>query len=350
MTRFIVLTCHDNPHYRHFVHYMEFLYWCTDIILDDDFHYVNCQGSCPPCVFHNTPVYVIVQPPTTPFRSDKRYTTSYLDKIAKLPFVVLSETSDLSTLCKSDEDTIQETHCYRREKEYTRMKGMTIPQFPVDLDNGDPALPGCHSYECLNWFPRNNSEKIRDLFLGNSDKNNGDESKAATEEEKKEEKNNDNGNIKIGLVNREVNRVLLNATELCEAIKHRFGLEVNVTCFEDKSFDYQIEFFNKHNIIISPHGAQLCSAPFAQDDSLIIECVHEEWHPYHYFPGLSYSSNKYHAMICDDHSVYPNVSSKKYIKCRQEKLDITVDIRKVTEIIGIYLKNNKLESRNPYLI
>jgi len=85
----------------------------------------------------------------------------------------------------------------------------------------------------------------------------------------------------------------------------KYVIEKTINDFEDNSLDYQIKFFNEHKIIISPHGAQLCSIPFSQDNSLIIECAHDEWHPYVYFPGLSYTSNKYHAMICDDHSVFP---------------------------------------------
>ena len=187
----------------------------------------------------------------------------------------------------------------------------------------------------MDWFPNYNSEKIKNLFLNNS---------------------NCNNNIKIGLVNRKNNRILTNYKEVCDNIKKSFNIEVDITYFEDKSFDYQIKFFNEHKIIISPHGAQLCSIPFAQEKSLIIECVHEEWHPYDYFPGLSNTSNMYHVMICDDHSFFPTWWSDKYINIKRNrsdnsKLNINVNIEKVINIIKTYLKNNnKFESQDIYLI
>jgi hypothetical protein len=195
----------------------------------------------------------------------------------------------------------------------------------------------------LNWFPNNNSNLMRDLFF--TPKNNG---------------------IKIGLVNRQQigrrqsykknNRVILNSKELCNKLEKRFNIPVDVTLFEDKSFEYQIKFFNDHKIIISPHGAQLSSIPFTQDNSLIIECAHEEWHPYEYFPGLSMSSNKHHYMICDDHSVFPTAYSDKYInpakgRSNNSRLNINVNIEKIINVIDNYLKNNnKLPNYNCNLV
>ena len=70
----------------------------------------------------------------------------------------------------------------------------------------------------------------------------------------------------------EKNRILTNYKQLCNDIKTKFNIEVDITYFEDKSFDYQIKFFNEHKIIISPHGAQLCSTPFSQDNSFPV-CI-----------------------------------------------------------------------------
>ena len=60
-------------------------------------------------------------------------------------------------------------------------------------------------------------------------------------------------------------------------------------------------------------------------------------------------------MVCDNHSVFPTWWSDKY--CNKErnrsdnsKLNITVNIQKVINIINTYLKNNKLDSHNCYLI
>jgi hypothetical protein len=52
----------------------------------------------------------------------------------------------------------------------------------------------------MNWFPTNNSEKIKNLFLNTSNCN----------------------NIRIGLVNRKNNRILTNCKQLCDNIKKSF--------------------------------------------------------------------------------------------------------------------------------
>ena len=60
--------------------------------------------------------------------------------------------------------------------------------------------------------------------------------------------NSNCNNIKIGLVNRKKNRILTNYKEVCDNIKKSFNIEVDITYFEDKSFDYQIKFFTPLNI------------------------------------------------------------------------------------------------------
>ena len=137
--------------------------------------------------------------------------------------------------------------------------------------------------------------------------------------------------VKIGLINRKSTsgRYITNEKDILQSVKQNFNINLDIEYFEDKSFKEQIDFFKNHNIIISPHGGQLVSIPFSPKNALIIECCHEEHHPYYYFPGLSYSSNKYHAMICDDHSVFPKWKSQKYenYQC-QLKSNIYADINK----------------------
>lgn len=282
----IVLETIPKKVYPHFVHYMQYLYWCTDIILNDtDFK------------------YIIIEPEN---KADSHYVKSYLKKILHIfPNVTLND--------KYDENNIY--------KKYKYLWNTKNDYFILNNEN--------KKNKYINWFPNNNSEKMRNLFLDSKN----------------------NNKIRIGLVNRQKNRILTNYKELCENIKKKFNITVDITYFEDKCFDYQIQFYNEHKIIISPHGAQLCSIPFSQDNSLIIECVHEEWHPYYYFPGLSFTSNKYHVMVCDNHSFFPNWKSDKYANTHNIKLNINVNIQKIINIIDIYLKNsNKLESNYCYLI
>lgn len=111
---------------------------------------------------------------------------------------------------------------------------------------------------------------------------------------------------RIGLVNREEQsgRILVNEAEIIRSIQSEFNMPVEVTRFEEASFDDQINFFRAHKILISPHGAQLMSIPFAPDDALIVECC-EAWCPSSSFPGLSFSTKKYHVVIKEDVSTWP---------------------------------------------
>jgi hypothetical protein len=279
-----------HPLYHHFVHYMEYLYFCSDIMLNDT--KLN---------------YIIIEPIN---KSNSRYVKSFINTlIKKFPNLVFKKQYNKNDIFKE--------YKYKHDSKLNGKNDIFILNDKKILGN------------YYNWFPNNNSEKLRNLFL-NSPNNN---------------------KLKIGLINRKDNRILTNYKQLCDKIKSNFNIDVDITYFEDKSFEYQIKFFNEHKIIISPHGAQLCSIPFSQDNSLIIECVHDEWHPYYYFPGLSYTSNKYHVMICDDHSVFPKWWSEKYNnKKNNNRLNINVNIQKIINIINIYLKNNKLDSKNCYLI
>ena len=291
MEKKIILRTNPNPHYQHFVHCMQYFYWVTDIILDDS----NYR-------------YIVMEPETSPgiYNYKSKYVVSYLKKISKvIPNFILTK--------KYDKNDIHRKIIYT----WSFLQGNFI------LDN--KKVLGNY----LNWIPYNNSTKIRNLFF----------------------KDNNDNNIKIGLINRLKNRILLNSKKICDNIYNKFKIKVDIIHFEDKSFDYQINFFHEHKIIISPHGAQICSIPFAPKNALIIECVHEEWHPYDYFPGLSHACNKYHIMLCDNHTVFPQWSSVEYInKKRNKKLNITTDPKKIIDIIDIYLRNNnKLETYDCYL-
>jgi capsular polysaccharide biosynthesis protein len=155
------------------------------------------------------------------------------------------------------------------------------------------------------------------------------------------------------LINRKIEngRHILNETQICKLIKTTFNIDIDIEYFEDKTFIEQINFFKTHNIIISSHGAQLVSIPFMKKKSLVIECCHEEYHPYYYFPGLSYTSNKYHVMVCDNHSVFPKWKSPEYEKNNNQlKLNINVNCNKLINIIKLYkINNNNLPERKCYL-
>jgi len=276
----------------HFVHCMEYFYYASDIIINTPNSFV-----------------ILIEPPTN-------YISPYVTDFIKMMyekfdnFIFTKEYKQLNKvktyIFDHDKYKITDKYIINKNQTFIEKKG-----------------------EYYNWFPNRQSSLIRDLFIKDKD-------------------NHNHSEIKIGLVNRKINRILENSIECCEKIYEKFGINVCVTDFEDKTFEEQINFFYNHDIIISPHGAQLCSIPFLPDNGLVIECVHEEWHPYYFFSGLSFTSRNYHAVICDNHDVFPKWSSPNFKK-GQQKLNIKTNIDKVINVIDMYIKNKTLEKGYSYL-
>lgn len=273
---------------KHFVHTMEYFYYASDVILNNKKSFI-----------------IIIEPPTD-------YKSAFVVDFIKM----LYKKIDNFIFTKKYENKNSKILIFEHDK-YKKSDNFLIK-------NNNNFIEKKWIY--YDWFPYRKSSLLRDLFL----------------------KKNNNKDIKIGLINRrpESRRFLKNFKDIVENIYKKFKLKVDVTYFEDKKFEEQIKFYNDHNIIISPHGAQLCGIPFLQDNGLIIECCHDEWHPYYYFPGLSYSSSKYHVMLCDKHS--PSFSSGN-IKGANRKSNIRTNINQILEIIEIYLRKRRLDKNNCYL-
>jgi hypothetical protein len=282
----------------HFPHAMEYFYYATDIILD-------------------TSYLVIVIEPAVKYKSN--YVLGFIENMYK-------NFDNFVFLKWGSESNIKNIKTYKFLHHNYRMINETfLINYPYSSFN-DSFKEVNDQYR--NWFANKNASIMRDLFI---------------------KKKNFDKVINIGLINRKYNRVLTNYNEICEKIYEKFNVKVDVTYFEDTTFNYQINFFYDHNIIISAHGAALTSIPFMSDNSLLIECASDEFHPYSFFPGLSLTSNNYHVMICNDHSGFP----KPYnlIKSRP-KMNITINnCEKIIDLIDFYIKNNnKLEKYNCYLI
>jgi len=166
------------------------------------------------------------------------------------------------------------------------------------------------------WFRNiNTPNKLRELFIDKKFKN--------------------NNEIKIGIIDRKKDRNITNLNEIINYLKINFNYDINVTYFNDKDFEYQINFFYDHKIIISCHGAELCSIPFAKNNSLIIECCSNFWHPYYYFPGLSLTSGKTHVMTGFNNNNFP----KFYNISKNKDASLYLDKFKIISIIKKYLSN-----------
>ena len=75
----ILLRAVPNPNYSHFVHYMQYLYWCSDIIIND----TNFK-------------YIILEPKN---KSNTMYVKSYLKKFLDVfPNVILKKLYDKNNI------------------------------------------------------------------------------------------------------------------------------------------------------------------------------------------------------------------------------------------------------------
>lgn len=112
---------------------------------------------------------------------------------------------------------------------------------------------------------------------------------------------------RIALLNRRVSqkRAILNADRLVRRIGKELQLpqshhdatnstRVEMTYFEDKSFREQLEFFLQHDIIISPHGAQLSGLAFLPECSAVLEVFPAHYQNHRYFGSLVASAGLAH--------------------------------------------------------
>jgi lipopolysaccharide biosynthesis glycosyltransferase len=110
-------------------------------------------------------------------------------------------------------------------------------------------------------------------------------------------------NPRIAILNRlpSAYRSIINAKDIADAINKRFGFEVNIANFDGLDFTEQITFFNSHDIILSPHGAQLCSIPFLPDHGYVVEFSRKEYYRPDYFGELASHSGKNFISACSTH-------------------------------------------------
>lgn len=74
---------------------------------------------------------------------------------------------------------------------------------------------------------------------------------------------------RIGLLSRKKTRQILNAAEVMSALS--LLAPVDIGFFENATFKEQVTFMYDHDIIVSPHGAQLTGLPFMPDCGGVLE-------------------------------------------------------------------------------
>lgn len=281
----IYVRANDLFGFPHFAHVMEYCYFFTDIILQ------------------NADTTVIVELPTNAYRSP--YVDAFLGALKNtIGYVEKNNVNILS-------------HTPVREFSHVGAVNLELPY----IFNGKQVKS-----DYLEWFKYPNTSNImRDLLV-----------QPSIPQDK----------LTIGLVNRKLQsgRHLLNADTICGAIKNKFGIEVEQTFFENTTFDYQMQFFRNHKVLLGPHGAHLVNIPFLPDDALIIEYC-DEWQPYSYFSGLAYTTSKYHVVIRPSHGNFPDYSGQS-----NNKENMHGDVDKTLQSIETYMQGSEtLPSHFTYL-
>ena len=103
---------------------------------------------------------------------------------------------------------------------------------------------------------------------------------------------------RIGILNRAKSRTFSNLSVLQQALQETFpSSPVHIVYFEESQFLDQVHFFAAHDIVVSPHGAQLAGIPFMPACSGLLEVFPARYYLPDYFQGLAQSSGIYHATL-----------------------------------------------------
>lgn len=94
---------------------------------------------------------------------------------------------------------------------------------------------------------------------------------------------------RVGIVNRQRSRHLLNYQQVIHALKEQFGpsLDVEHVYFEGISFEEQIKWMSQFDVLISPHGAQLTSLTFMPECGRIVELYTAGYYMPYYYGSLA---------------------------------------------------------------
>jgi hypothetical protein len=151
--------------------------------------------------------------------------------------------------------------------------------------------------------------------------------------------NHDMNNLSVGVLNRPAafQRQLLNVDEGVRKLRTLpFVNRVDVSEFtSDHTFEYQTRFFRDHDVVISPHGAQLAWSPFMVERGLIIELQRTDTgRPPSYFSSLSAESQQSHVLVLDRKSCDDTQLSQ--LDRNQKRRDMTIDWNDVIATIERY--------------
>ncbi len=290
---FLVVDNNFYPYTQHLPHALQYYYWCIDKILSSK-NYNYIVGI------------------RTTYAVGKEFISNFITKIKEhFPDIQFSNKNNL--LLPKNKKIPFEIYS-RRDFFYKNVEIMTPT---INTENTKNKQ---NKFELLKWFSNPDTSKIIRTKLCGPDKF--------------------RETPTIGLINRQNTRILKNSKEIVKNMRN-IGFNIEEVFFEDKSFEFQINFFNSHDIIIAPHGAALSGIPFMQDYGLVIEIANEEWIPYRYFSGISISTNKSHCIVCQNHP-FPHWQKEevgKIRRLRNKMLDIFVEPKEVVACIKDFINH-----------
>lgn len=146
---------------------------------------------------------------------------------------------------------------------------------------------------------------------------------------------------KIGFINRTDSRGL-DFVEFIKFVEQYFKLKCKEIVFDDLSFFDQIKFFNDHDIIISPHGAQLTSIPYMPDFGYVVEINTPEYFRPAYYGSLAQSSGKNYISYCHNLKLSDDLLNQKEIYQARSK-NATVDYDSLAGLIK-YIIDERLKA------
>jgi len=140
---------------------------------------------------------------------------------------------------------------------------------------------------------------------------------------------------RIAILNRKKKRNLINAKEIQQALSRKLGINVAIEYFEDgANFQHQVEFFCGHDIIISPHGAQLAGLPFMPTCSGILELFPHNFLFPLFFGSLAAAANLHYTfMYLGEESLSQVQALPKEIKTQARNGNLCPAIPPVVEAV-----------------
>lgn len=103
---------------------------------------------------------------------------------------------------------------------------------------------------------------------------------------------------RIGVLNRSKDRSILNLEEIVDVIKVTVPeATISTKYFEGISFDDQIPWMSRIDLLVSPHGAQLTSIAFMPDCGGVLEIFPNGYLLPEFFGTLAMASNLYHSYL-----------------------------------------------------